>query len=110
VLKWLKTRASNTTSFIAAAGTVCLLVCVYFLVHTLTCSAYSVGSALTDTLDDLISEQRLEPQLAIKILLNYDRAISEILGDKVKARLTFKVGLKLLNNASCETALMFQSL
>jgi transcription initiation factor TFIIA small subunit len=47
--------------------------------------------ALTDTLDDLISERRIEPQLAMKILANFDRSIAEVLADKVKARLTFKV-------------------
>ena len=47
--------------------------------------------ALTDTLDDLISDRRIEPQLAMKILANFDRSITEVLADKVKARLTFKV-------------------
>ncbi|KAF8858283.1 hypothetical protein DH86_00002467 [Scytalidium sp. 3C] len=46
--------------------------------------------ALTDTLDDLISERRIEPQLAMKILANFDRSITEVLAEKVKARLTFK--------------------
>jgi transcription initiation factor TFIIA small subunit len=49
--------------------------------------------ALTDTLDDLISDRRIEPQLAMKILANFDRSITEVLADKVKARLTFKVHL-----------------
>ena len=47
--------------------------------------------ALTDTLDDLITERRIEPQLAIKILANFDRSITEILSDKVRAKLGFKV-------------------
>lgn len=47
--------------------------------------------ALTDTLDDLISERRIEPQLAMKILANFDRSITEVLAEKVKSRLTFKV-------------------
>ena len=47
--------------------------------------------ALTDTLDDLIGEEKIEPQLAMKILANFDRSIAEVLNDKVKARLTFKV-------------------
>jgi len=51
----------------------------------------SIGFALTDTLDDLISDHRMDPQLAMKILANFDRAIAETLQDKVKARLTFKV-------------------
>lgn len=47
--------------------------------------------SLTDTLDDLISDRRIEPQLAMKILANFDRSITEALAEKVKARLTFKV-------------------
>ncbi|KAI9774308.1 MAG: Transcription initiation factor IIA small chain (TFIIA 13.5 kDa subunit) [Geoglossum simile] len=50
----------------------------------------SIGMALTDALDDLISEQRIAPQLAMKILANFDRSITEVLADKVKARLSFK--------------------
>lgn len=57
----------------------------------LTERTFSIGMALTDTLDDLISERRIEPQLAMKILANFDRSITEVLADKVKARLTFKV-------------------
>jgi transcription initiation factor TFIIA small subunit len=56
--------------------------------------------ALTDTLDDLISERRIEPQLAMKILANFDRSITEVLADKVKARLTFKVHLSQLSPSS----------
>ena len=57
----------------------------------LTSLRSSIGMALTDTLDDLISERRIEPQLAMKILANFDRSITEVLAEKVKARLTFKV-------------------
>lgn len=51
----------------------------------------SVGTALTDTLDDLIQDHRIDPQLAMKILANFDRAIAEVLQEKVRSRLTFKV-------------------
>lgn len=47
--------------------------------------------ALTDTLDDLIQSSRIQPQLAMKILANFDRSITEVLADKVKSRLSFKV-------------------
>lgn len=50
--------------------------------------------ALTDTLDDLISDERINPQLAMKILGNFDQAITEALQKEVKARLTFKVSLR----------------
>ncbi|KAI9821867.1 MAG: Transcription initiation factor IIA small chain (TFIIA 13.5 kDa subunit) [Pycnora praestabilis] len=50
----------------------------------------SVGWALTDTLDELITARRIEPQLAMKIVANFDRSITEVLAEKVKARLNFK--------------------
>lgn len=58
---------------------------------------HSLGLSLTDTLDDLINEGRIEPQLAMKILSTFDKAITEVLADKVRARLTFKVRLFLLS-------------
>lgn len=51
----------------------------------------SIGLALTDTLDDLISDERINPQLAMKILSNFDQAITETLQKSVKSRLQFKV-------------------
>ncbi|KAL5118153.1 Transcription initiation factor IIA subunit 2 [Pleosporales sp. CAS-2024a] len=50
----------------------------------------SLGGALTDTLDHLITERRIEPQLAMKILINFDKAVADGLAEKVKTRLTFK--------------------
>ncbi|KAL1972895.1 hypothetical protein VTN31DRAFT_6437 [Thermomyces dupontii] len=50
----------------------------------------SLGLSLTDTLDDLINEGRIEPQLAMKILSNYDRVITEALAEKVTGRMSFK--------------------
>lgn len=47
--------------------------------------------ALTDALDDLISEGRIAPQLAMKILSNFDRSITDTLAERVKTTLTFKV-------------------
>jgi transcription initiation factor TFIIA small subunit len=39
----------------------------------------------------LISAERIDPQLAIKVLNQFDRIVAESLQEKVKARLTFKV-------------------
>lgn len=58
----------------------------------------SIGLALADTLDDLISSRRIEPQLAMRILQNFDQSIATVLGDKVKARMTFKVWMLLPKN------------
>lgn len=47
-----------------------------------------------DAIDDLVTvAQRLEPQLAIKILRRFDRAMSEVLQRKVRDRLRFQVNL-----------------
>ena len=54
----------------------------------------SCGVALTDTLDEFITENRIDPQLAIKILTHFDKNIADVLGEKVKSRMTFKVGTK----------------
>jgi hypothetical protein len=39
----------------------------------------------------LINEGRIEPQLAMKILSTFDKVVTEVLAEKVRARLTFKV-------------------
>jgi transcription initiation factor TFIIA small subunit len=54
-------------------------------------TASSIGSALVDTLDTFIAERRIEPQVALQLLLHFDRNIAEVLNEKVKARMTFKV-------------------
>ncbi|MCJ1397734.1 Transcription initiation factor IIA small chain (TFIIA 13.5 kDa subunit) [Xylographa trunciseda] len=50
----------------------------------------SIGLALIDTLDAMVHDGRIEPQLAMKIVSTFDRVITEVLADKVKARLSFK--------------------
>ena len=56
----------------------------------------SIGASLMDTIDDLINEGHIEPQLAMKILGNFDKIVQEVLADKARARLTFKVCLHLV--------------
>ena len=63
--------------------------------HDLMPSAnISIGATLMDTIDDLINEGHIEPQLAMRILSNFDKVVQEVLAEKVKARLTFKVCLR----------------
>lgn len=52
---------------------------------------FSIGLSLTDTLDDLINEGRIEPQLAMKVLSNFDRVVTEALAKKATTKLSFKV-------------------
>jgi len=41
----------------------------------------------------MVEEGRMEPQLAMKVVASFDRIVADVLADKVKARLSFKVGL-----------------
>lgn len=53
----------------------------------------TLGLTLTDTLDTLITDQKIQPQLANRILNNFDRIISELLKTEAniaKSKLTFK--------------------
>ncbi|QPG76198.1 Transcription initiation factor IIA small chain (TFIIA 13.5 kDa subunit) [Brettanomyces nanus] len=50
----------------------------------------TVGTTLADALDTLIVDQRIQPQLAMKILANFDRVTSDNLRDIVKSKLSFK--------------------
>ncbi|KAJ3036090.1 Transcription initiation factor IIA small chain (TFIIA 13.5 kDa subunit) [Rhizophlyctis rosea] len=50
----------------------------------------SLGTALTDTLDELISDSHIDPQLAMKVLSQFDSSIAEALHSKVKAKATIK--------------------
>lgn len=46
---------------------------------------------MTDALDKFISDRKIEPQIAIKMLQHFDRVVAEVLNEKVKARMSFKV-------------------
>ncbi|KAI4205681.1 MAG: hypothetical protein LQ350_000178 [Teloschistes chrysophthalmus] len=50
----------------------------------------SIGATLIDSLDELVRLGRIEPQLAMKILQKFDQIVTDVLADKVKARLSFK--------------------
>jgi transcription initiation factor TFIIA small subunit len=44
-----------------------------------------------EALDTFIAERRIEPQIAIKMLEHFDRVVAEVLNDRVKVRMSFKV-------------------
>ena len=60
----------------------------------------SIGMSLIDTLDDLVHSGRIEPQTAMKVIATFDKSITEVLADKVKARMNFKVSGALLRFSS----------
>jgi transcription initiation factor TFIIA small subunit len=51
----------------------------------------SIGAGMTDALDHFITEGKINPQIAIKMLAHFDKLVAEVLGEKVKARMSFKV-------------------
>lgn len=75
-------------SCIAGAGTE---ICMSSHRDTNFLDLYSLGLSLIDTLDELVHGGHIEPQLAMKVILSFDKCMSEVLADKVKARLSFKV-------------------
>ncbi|KAJ7055582.1 transcription initiation factor IIA, gamma subunit, helical domain-containing protein [Mycena amicta] len=54
----------------------------------------SLGMALTDSLDELITSGAITPQLAMKVLQQFDQSLADTLNKSVKARATLKGHLK----------------
>lgn len=44
-----------------------------------------------DSLDELITQGRMSPQLASTVVSNFDKAIAEVLSDRVKATMKIEV-------------------
>ncbi|KIJ42416.1 hypothetical protein M422DRAFT_229285 [Sphaerobolus stellatus SS14] len=54
----------------------------------------SIGMALTDSLDELITSGAITPQLAMKVLMQFDKSLADTLVGKVKAKASLKGHLK----------------
>lgn len=52
----------------------------------------TLGNTLQESLDELIQCGQITPHLALKVLLQFDKAINNALANRVKTRLTFKAG------------------
>ncbi|XP_003615338.3 transcription initiation factor IIA subunit 2 [Medicago truncatula] len=50
----------------------------------------TIGQCLTDTLDDLVQNGTLSPDHAIKILIQFDKSVTEALETKVKSKVSIK--------------------
>lgn len=61
-----------------------------------TTYCYSIGMALTDSLDELIQSGHINPQLALRVLATFDKSISEALAQHVRNKANVKVCLFLL--------------
>uniref|UniRef100_H2ZB97 Transcription initiation factor IIA subunit 2 n=1 Tax=Ciona savignyi TaxID=51511 RepID=H2ZB97_CIOSA len=50
----------------------------------------SLGNSLQESLDELIQSQQITPQLALRVLLEFDKAINHGLSSRVRNRVTFR--------------------
>ncbi|XP_074649410.1 transcription initiation factor IIA subunit 2-like [Tubulanus polymorphus] len=50
----------------------------------------TLGHTLQESLDELIQCGQITPQLALKVLLQFDKAINTALASRVKSRVNFK--------------------
>ncbi|KAI9145720.1 transcription initiation factor IIA, gamma subunit, helical domain-containing protein [Paraphysoderma sedebokerense] len=53
----------------------------------------TLGMCLTDALDELIQTGQINPQLAHKVLLQFDKSVTEALNTQVRAKASFKGSL-----------------
>lgn len=51
----------------------------------------ALGQSLTEALDELVQNQQITPHLAMRVLLQFDRTMSEYLGTMVRGRCVIKV-------------------
>lgn len=50
----------------------------------------TLGLTLTDALDDMIQSEQMTPQLAMRVLSQFDKSMMECLESKVRSRGTYK--------------------
>uniref|UniRef100_A0A8D0DS88 Transcription initiation factor IIA subunit 2 n=1 Tax=Salvator merianae TaxID=96440 RepID=A0A8D0DS88_SALMN len=53
----------------------------------------TLGNSLQESLDELIQSQQITPQLALQVLLQFDKAINSALAQRVRNRVNFKGSL-----------------
>lgn len=54
----------------------------------------TIGTCLTETLDELVSNGTLSPEHAIQVLVQFDKSMAEALETQVKSKVTIKVSVK----------------
>ncbi|GAB5572413.1 transcription initiation factor IIA subunit 2 [Prionailurus iriomotensis] len=50
----------------------------------------TLGNSLQESLDELIQSQQITPQLALQVLLQFDKAINSALAQRVRNRVNFR--------------------
>ncbi|KAL2925618.1 Transcription initiation factor IIA subunit 2 [Bienertia sinuspersici] len=51
----------------------------------------TIGMCLTETLDGMVQNGTLSPELAIQVLVQFDKSMTEALEAQVKTKVTIKV-------------------
>lgn len=54
----------------------------------------TLGVCLQDALDEMIGSQQINPQLALRVLKQFDKSVSKALSSRVRTRYNFKGHLK----------------
>jgi len=52
-----------------------------------------IGESLVEALDELVSEDKLPPEMAMKVLEQFDKSMFETLSERVKSKATIKGSL-----------------
>ncbi|MQL85139.1 hypothetical protein Taro_017664 [Colocasia esculenta] len=50
----------------------------------------SIGMCLTETLDEMVSSGSLSPELAIQVLVQFDKSMTDALDTQVKSKVSIK--------------------
>ncbi|GAB2285392.1 hypothetical protein Dimus_019846 [Dionaea muscipula] len=50
----------------------------------------TIGMCLTETLDEMVSNGTLSPELAIQVLVQFDKSMTDALETQVKSKVTLK--------------------
>ncbi|OMO50819.1 Transcription initiation factor IIA, gamma subunit [Corchorus capsularis] len=50
----------------------------------------TIGMCLTETLDEMVSNGTLSPELAIQVLVQFDKSMTEALESQVKSKVSIK--------------------
>jgi transcription initiation factor TFIIA small subunit len=58
----------------------------------------TLGNCLTDALDELTQRNAISPELATKVLEQFDKSMCEALATKVRTKVTFKGGCEIYRN------------
>ncbi|XP_062097604.1 transcription initiation factor IIA subunit 2 isoform X1 [Humulus lupulus] len=58
----------------------------------------TIGMCLTETLDEMVQNGTLSPELAIQVLVQFDKSMTEALESQVKSKVTIKGMLLFFQN------------